>query len=496
MLNWLATLLTVLYALLITPVVIRALNTDLYGVWSFLNGLLAYSSLFYVGLGAAFIKYLSHYRALNDRASVDRLASVVLLLYTTIGLVCLVLCVVLASSIPALLAQPLQPADSRQTVLACMLMGGRLLFMFIATVFSGVLIAEERIATAATVNIVAIVGRSIAIPLILSHHVPLVTLAVIMSVSAACEACALAAAALRAVPRVQIRLVFPRLAELRRLYGFGIKMFFIDLAALFINYTDIVVIGVLIGAAGVAIYSIPLQLVTYGRMIVAGMVSALLPRLSTYEAAGDRAAMASAYGRVSRATNYVAAFIALNLLTLGVPFLRLWIGEQFAAGSFVILGCLAIASFCQALSTQAAVPFFQAMHLLRTPVSFLLVEAAANLVLSIWLARRFGVAGVAMATLLPTLLTTVALPMKLCRELEISILTFARVAVVPSIALLVLGVLVNVALDYLGAPFSYGALTLRVAANVCLAVGLAAAVLPAEDVAALQLLLTRVRHLT
>jgi len=489
MLNWVATFLSILYALFITPVIIRALNTDLYGVWSFLNGLLAYSSLFYVGLGAAFIKYLSHYRALNDRASVDRLASVVLLLYTTIGLLCLVLCIALAPIIPRLLAQPLQPAESRQTALACMLLGSRLLFMFIATVFSGILIAEERITTVTTVTIVAIIGRSVAVWLTLSHHAPLVTLAVIMSVSAGCEAVALAVAAARGILRVRIGLVRPRVTELRLLYGFGIKAFFMDLSAWLINYTDTVVIGVLIGAVGVAFYSIPLQLVTYGRVIVAGMVSALLPRLSAYEAAGDRTATASAYERVSRATSYVAAFIALNLLTLGVAFLRLWVGEQFAAVSFAIVACLAIAGFCQALSTQAAVPFFQAMHRLGTPVRFLLIEAALNLSLSIWLAHRLGVAGVALATLLPTLITTVVLPMKLCRELNIGIPAFIKVAVLPSIGLLILGVPLNLALDHFGPPASYGALVLRGIVNVCLAVVLAAAVLPTEDVAALRSLL-------
>src|SRR6516225_2063250 len=73
--NWIASLLSIVYALFITPIVIKALNKDLYGVWSFLNGLLAYSSLLYVGLGAAFIKYLSQYRAVGDRVSVTRLAS-------------------------------------------------------------------------------------------------------------------------------------------------------------------------------------------------------------------------------------------------------------------------------------------------------------------------------------------------------------------------------------------------------------------------------------
>jgi peptidoglycan biosynthesis protein MviN/MurJ (putative lipid II flippase) len=133
------------------------------------------------------------------------------------------------------------------------------------------------------------------------------------------------------------------------------------------------------------------------------------------------------------------------------------------------------------------------MHALRTPVIFLAIEAALNLSLSIWLARRLGIAGVALATLLPTLLTTVALPMKLCRELKISVLTFVRAAVFPSLVLLLVGVPLNLALDRLGTPFSYAALVLRGAANVCLAVGLAAVVLPADDVAALRTLFRRRR---
>src|SRR5258708_28706659 len=98
MVNWVATLLTILYAFFITPVVIRALNTDLYGVWSFLNGLLAYTILFYVGLGAAYIKYLSQYRALDDRPACARIDSVVLLLYSTT--VVLFLSLALASASP------------------------------------------------------------------------------------------------------------------------------------------------------------------------------------------------------------------------------------------------------------------------------------------------------------------------------------------------------------------------------------------------------------
>jgi O-antigen/teichoic acid export membrane protein len=480
--NWLSSLLTIVYAIFITPIVIKALDKELYGVWSFLNGLLAYSSLFYLGLGAAFIKYLSQYRAAGNRPAVNRLASVVLVLYGTIGLGCLILCVGLAPHMPDLLATPLQPAARRQTITAFGLLGSRLLFMFVATVFSGVLIAEERITVAARVNIVATIARFIAVPLLLGHGAPLVTLAVIMSVSAGAEAFALMASALHFVPTLRVTAVLPRLPELRLLYGFGFKSFFIDLSAWLINYTDIVVIGMLIGAGGVAVYSLPLQLVTYGRVVVQGMMSALLPRLTAYETTGDRAVLASAYVRVSGLANYVAAFIAFNLIALGTPFLRLWVGNEFADASWAILVLLALASYCQAVSTQCPVPFFQAMHTLRPPVAVLSLEAVINLGLSLWLARRLGVTGVAVATFVPALLvSSLLLPASLCRKLRIPPWRLFTSAILPSLCLLATGVLANILLDHVVVPSSYVLLGVRGTANVVLAVAGAFVLLPAEE---------------
>ncbi|MGH9174893.1 MAG: lipopolysaccharide biosynthesis protein, partial [Vicinamibacterales bacterium] len=395
MVNWLSSLLTVLYALFITPIVIRALDKDLYGVWSFLNGLLAYSSLFYLGLGSAFIKYLSQFRAAGDRTAVNRLASVVFVIYTTIGVVSLMLCLALAPQVPGLFAEPLDPSATRQTVTALMLLGSRLLFMFVATVFSGVLIAEERITAAARVNIAATIARFIAVPLLLGHGPPLVTLAMIMSVSAAVETCALTVSALRFVPSLRIVPAVPRASELRMLYGFGFKSFFILLSAWLVNYTDTTIIGLRLGAASVAVYSIPLQLVAYGRVAAQGMVAALLPRLTAYETTGDRATLTAAYLRISRATNYVAALIALNLLTLGPAFMSLWVGDEFAQPSRVVLYLLTLAGYCYAVSTQTSVPFYQAMNSLRAPVVILLIEAIVNLGLSVWLSTRMGITGVA-----------------------------------------------------------------------------------------------------
>jgi hypothetical protein len=61
--NWTATPFSIPYSLFITPIVVRARETELYGVWSVLNGLLAYSDLLCTGLGAALTRYLAQYHA-------------------------------------------------------------------------------------------------------------------------------------------------------------------------------------------------------------------------------------------------------------------------------------------------------------------------------------------------------------------------------------------------------------------------------------------------
>ena len=83
--------------------------------------------------------------------------------------------------------------------------------------------------------------------------------------SAAIHTLMLAAIAYRLVPRLSVRLVRWRLDELRMLYGFGLPSFFIMFAVRLVSFSDTTIIGIMLGASSVAIYSLPLQLMEYAR---------------------------------------------------------------------------------------------------------------------------------------------------------------------------------------------------------------------------------------
>ena len=79
--SWAVTASGVAYALFITPVVVKALGQEQYGVWSFLNGLTGYSSLLYLGVGSALVKYIATYSASHDQAAINRLTSVAVTIF-------------------------------------------------------------------------------------------------------------------------------------------------------------------------------------------------------------------------------------------------------------------------------------------------------------------------------------------------------------------------------------------------------------------------------
>ncbi len=469
--NWASTGLHIAYSLVITPIVVRALDRELYGIWSFLNGLLAYSSLFYLGLGAALIRYIAHYHATGERQALNRLASVVFSIYAVIGLVCLACATAAAPLVPSMLAGPLTPGTTRAVIATAILLGARVLLGFVASVFTGILVAEGRYDLCNLVSMSGTVARFVLVPFVVRGSNPLLALAFLVVVTGAVETVAFAAVALRLDRSLRVRPVRPRAGELRLLYGFGFLAFLLQVSQRIISYSDTTVIGVILGASSVALYSLPLQLAEYARIAVYGIVSVLLPHLTALQARGHSGEMAHVYVRSVRIASFASAFLNVNLVFLGVPFLRLWVGPEFADAAPIVLLCLGAAGFLQSIATQSQTPFCLALNLLRFPVLVLAFEALANLVLSIALVRPMGIVGVAVATAVPALLGgTLFIPAYVARSIGVPVSRLVRQALIPSLALILTLSAVHLGMNAWWVPSSYVALISRAGATVLAAV--------------------------
>jgi O-antigen/teichoic acid export membrane protein len=480
--NWVVLAANVAFAFVITPVIVRRLDAELYGVWTFLNGLVAYTDLLYFGLGSAVIKFVAQFRATGDRAGINRLASVVTSIYGTLGLVTLAVLTGVSTLVPYAFAEPLSPAAADAAVITCVLLGARLLMVFLGSAFTGVVIGHDRFDMVNGVHLGAVVVRFIATPIVLAQaYNPLLALAWLMTAISAAEVASLAAVAFWQVPGLRVRPTLPRWAELRWLYGFGLQSFFVLLAVKLISYTDTTVIGILLGASSVAIYVLPLQLVEYSRLLVGGFAGVFLPRVTLLATQGDHTGLRDAYLRSARFSCFLSGWLGGLLLALGPSFLAWWIGPEFGAPVRWVLVALTIAGFAQVLSSQVPLAFYQGLHYLSFPAAIMMVEAAMNLAMSLWLAPRMGIDGVALATVVPALFSAVVLPSYLCRKIGVPVATLLSKSIAPGLLVMAATVLVQlvIGIDRVSQPLLI--LAVRAGITVPLAAAIMMMTFPASE---------------
>ena len=495
--NWIGVPVTVAYGLIITPIIVRALDTELYGVWSFLNGLLMYSDLLYIGLGSALIKYVAQYRANGDQVAMNRLISVVAGIYSVLGIVCFAVMLVMSTVVPHAFAVPLSAAAAHAASVTCVLLGVQLFLVFVGSAFAGLLSGHDRYDLVNVVGISTVAIRFVAIPVILaSGHNPLFRLAIVTSSVTAFQTLMLCAIGYRLVPGLSVRIVRWRRDELRMLYGFGLPSFFILLAARLVSFSDTTIVGLMLGASSVAIYALPLQLMEYARTAVGGFTGVLLPRLTLMTTRGDMASVRDAYLSAVRFACFLTAWLGATLMTVGPSFLNRWVGDAFGGPAQPVLIFLAFAAFGQALSTHAPFGFYQAMHLVSFPAKVLMLEALLNLGLSIWLAPRMGITGVALATALPALLiSAVILPRYLCQQLGLPIRTYLVASVLPGALMFIANAFVLDLTGLVMTPDSYPAIALRAAVSVPVALLVFLGTFPPHERRAFGELLASVRRI-
>jgi len=464
--NWIVMAISLAYTFTITPLVVRTLGVERYGVWSFLNGLLVYSELLYLGLGSALVKYVAQYRARSDIHGINRLTSVVATIYGLLGLISLGLFALVSGYVPVLFAEPLTNAAASAAVMTCALLGVRMLLVFLTSPFAGLLAGYERYDLGSAVNLVSVVVRFIATPILLRQSWdPLLTMAYLTVGASVIDLVLLGIVAYASISGLTLRVVKPRWTELRWLYGFGLQSFFVVFAVKLISYADTTVIGIVLGAAGVALYSLPLQLVEVARMFIGGFAAVFLPRVALSSEHGDEQAIRDAYLRSMRIAFFLAGWLGAGLITLGPMFLGLWIGPGFGGIPASLLLYLVLALMAQVLSSQVPLPFYQALGLLVVPAVVISIEGGLNIALSIWFAKVIGLPGVALATALPAVISVALLPAYLCRKLDVPLNQLVR-SLTPGLVMLIGTIAVERLLAAVLASASWLVLVVRIAVTV------------------------------
>lgn len=363
-----------------TPIVVRGLGNESYGLYALITGFISYS--FGFGIGKTAAKYVAEYKASGETEKLSEVLSAVFWFSLTIGLLGALTIAIFARFIAAELLQI--PVDMLGTAtIALSLAAGTILVYMLSQVFQFSLQGLHRFdkySILMNLNGILLNGGSIAI--VWSGGGVLTLLC--WNLFVVCLICILFyISAKKLLPEARIRFrIEPEMTKSVLKYGASIMLY-----QVFGNILLVFERGWItrkFGPEAVTFYVVPMSLGIYLNGFTSTLVMVLFPFVN--ELLADKEKLTMLYQKANKIVIAVIAFCVTTLICGGKLFLGVWMSSEFAAETFLVLwihvitfGLLAIVS----ISWQLAEGFGRASlnaisSLLWVIISLPLMIFAAN----------------------------------------------------------------------------------------------------------------------
>jgi O-antigen/teichoic acid export membrane protein len=434
-LAWGAALLS---GLVLTPVVVRQLGIDEYGVWAFVGSLAAYVALLDLGLSPAFVRFAAEARGRRSSEEIRALASVGLALYAAIGVVATVLGVVLAWLAPVLMDVPDDLVTPARVAAALLVLGMSIRFPL--GLYANLLIGQQRNDVVLAAGFVSVVVYTALVLVLLPRGGGVVLLAAI----------SLAAALLRLVlPLFWVRrelgplrpsrryLTRERLRTLLKVSGDNIL---IHIAARVVFTSDVIVVGVVLGPEAAAYYAVGAKLFSIAFGVGTAGPNLLFPAFAELHGAAEEERQRVLLRDGLKVGMAGMLIFALPLVLYPDLLIRAWIGGGLGETT-PVLGILGAALLLQ-LPIHVTTQYLMARGLQHAVALVSFAAAVANVALSVVLAATVGIWGVALSTLVTNAAVLLLIPRLAARVSGLGARVLASAGLRPVLPALVVGALV------------------------------------------------------
>ena len=423
--SWFALGLNILVGLFLSPYMLHHLGDEAFGLWVLIFSITGYYGLFDLGIRSSIIRYVAKYSSLADDGELNRLVNTALFTYSGIGTVAILTTIAISLYMGSIFRISGTSLHVARWLL--LMVGSAAAVSFPLGVFGGILEGLQRFYVLNFTNASSTVMRALMIVLVLRHGEGLLTVTLITVSLPLLTSLINAVVVFRILP-LQLGLKHLNRESLKRIASYSGTTFIIIVATRLRFKTDAMVIGTFLSSAAITYFTIGSRLVDYAGEVVSGLAQLFLPMSSGSDATGDLSRLRKLFVAGNRACALIIFPVAAILIILGKSVIEAWVGSPYVATSYPVLLILVIPyTLMLAQSASSRILFGMAKH--KTLAKVILLEGAANLILSIFLVRPFGILGDAVGTAIPLACTSlVFLPRHLCRLLNLRIVVYLRQA--------------------------------------------------------------------
>lgn len=171
-----------------------------------------------------------------------------------------------------------------------------------------------------------------------------------------------------------------------------------------VNATDNLLISKFVGLIEVGLYSNYKMLISMIMTLVQQFSQAIVPSIGNLVSLTSVKKSKEIYDRLDLLNYFIYGFCAICFFTLLNPFIEIWIGKEYLFSTGLV-GIIVFNFYLNGMR-QNVLAFRNALGLFWNDRYKPLIEAAINLLVSVMLAKSFGIAGVFIGTMVSTVMTS------------------------------------------------------------------------------------------
>ncbi len=372
------------------PVLVAQLGTDRFGLLSLAWMVVGYFNIFDMGIGRATTKFVAEYAAQGRHRELPSLIASALSLSITGGLIGTAIVSLLA---PTVIVSWLNvPDELHAEALATMyVIAVSIPILLTNACARGVLEAQQRFALSNSIRVPSSVSAFLVPILVLPFSTSLFIIVLSLTIAKLIVMSFYLRFALRELDIWRKGRI--NRATLVQLLGYGKWVTVSNILAPMMGQMDRLLVGALLTLTAVAYYATPFDLMVKLFIIPTGLVTVIFPVFSAYTSARTDDVV-RLHQKAVRYILLVMLPIAVGAITLAEPFLGIWLNEDFAYHSTLVLQFMA---FGVVINSIARVPL-SAIEALGRPdltATMYLIELPIY-VTALWFATvNYGIAGAA-----------------------------------------------------------------------------------------------------
>ena len=397
-LQYIQIILGIIITIFYTPIILGFIGKSEYGIYNLAISITAYLSLLSLGFGSSYIRFYSRYKAKNDEKEIRKLNGLFLITFLIIGIIAFLCGLILCRYTEVLFGSGLTESEISLTKKLMFVLTINMAISFPASVFNSYVTSQEKFVFQKLVSLIRIVTSPfVTIPFLIMGYGSLAMVVVTTIISFITYGINI----YYCLRKLKMKFIFKNLdlSVFKEIFIFSI---FIAINQIVnqINWTaDKIIIGHYQGSEEISVYAIGSTFNTMYVTFSAAISSVFVPRINKWvseKKEGWNDKLNDLFVKVGRIQFIILLLVLTGFIFFGQYFILLWVGEGYENSYYIALLLIVPVTIAVIQNVGIEIQRAENKHQFRSIVY--LIMAIINVVLSIFLCKKFGGIGAAAGT--------------------------------------------------------------------------------------------------